>query len=59
MLYQDHRSCRSDTEKAAVTLSRDPIFEKVTKDHAPIEESARKTSEIWLMFDMQLFLVGR
>jgi hypothetical protein len=41
-----------------VTMSRDPIFESVTTDGAPIEDDARETPEIWLISGVQWFLVG-
>jgi hypothetical protein len=41
-----------------VTMSRDPVFESMTKDGAPIEDDTRKTPEIWLTSDVQWFLVG-
>jgi malonyl CoA-acyl carrier protein transacylase len=41
-----------------VTMSRDPIFESVTKDAALIEDDARETAEIWLTSGVQWFLVG-
>jgi hypothetical protein len=36
-----------------VTMSRDQVFESVTKDGATIEDDARETPEIWLTSGVQ------
>jgi hypothetical protein len=41
-----------------VTMSRDRVFESVTKDGVPIEDDARETPEIWLTSGLQWFLIG-
>jgi hypothetical protein len=43
---------------APVTMLRDPIFESVTKDGAPIEDEARETPDICSTSGVQWFLVG-
>jgi hypothetical protein len=41
-----------------VAMSRDRVFESVTKDGAPIEDDARETPAIALTSDVQWFLIG-
>jgi malonyl CoA-acyl carrier protein transacylase len=41
-----------------MTMSRDPVFESVTKNGALIEDDARETPENWLTSSVQWFLIG-